>query len=170
MKHDDPLYLVLGPPNSGTHWMKDILLTGCGVRSTCRHADSVNERLIGAAFCVVMTRGIARWVDSVTASERFEKGITRPEGKSGRYSQRWWVGEPKTDQECHQFSYAEIFRQLAEHGTPFAVVSYESLVTDPDDTVATLCDWMGTEFSGWTEKTEPVDGNEKWRTPCAASF
>lgn len=155
---------IAGPPSSGNYMLKNIL-KACGAPwvKVC-HGDNAH-RLPEHDFVVVMVRGVTRWIQSAEARNRITQG---PNG----FNKSYWLGA-NTHHDAHQSSYKAFFTEILSNDLPFVLVSYESLISDTDETVTTLCDWIGLEFPGWPALPEigakggfplkPFDANEKHR-------
>jgi hypothetical protein len=161
---------IAGPPSSGNYMLKNIL-KACGAEwvKVC-HGNNA-YRLPEHDFVVVTVRGLARWIQSAEKRRRMDRG-------RNKFLHSHWLSA-NTHHDAHQFSYKAFFVEIVTHDLPFAVVSYESLVSDPDDTMTLLCEWLGLEFPGWDALPEkgakggfqlkPFEANAKYRAepqPC----
>lgn len=159
---------ILSPPASGNRFLKETLKR-CGADAEIYHAPHV-DNVKDYDFAVVLIRGIARWLDSNKRSNRFGAEERMP-AKTHPY----WLGHKGDPRGAHQANYAAIFSAIARHQKPFAVITYESLVSDSDDTMELLCEWMGIDWAGWPPPNgidfngPPVDGNAKYRNTLALS-
>jgi len=144
----------MGPPHSGNGFVANTLRR-TGVQADVVHGGEVNLAS-KSDFAVVMVRGLARWVDSATGHKLFEK----------KNSDSFYQTDPHV---AHALSYEAIFGAIKEANIPFAVVSYESVVSDTEDTMRKLCEWAGLTFAGFNEEQNqdrtgaPYDGNAKYR-------
>ena len=152
---------VAGPPSSGNYMLKSILgACGCDFVKVC-HGNRA-ETLKEMDFVVVLVRGANAWIESGNEHNRFKND----------FADVHWLGKASTHHEAHQVTYRAYFKAILKYDIPFAIVSYESLITDTDDTIKKLCEWIGLTFPGWEnmpsenkkgQALKPFDANDKYR-------